>query len=80
MADQLQFDRLRRTCSAKLKQFITEAHETERQMQYIRLPVGVQEARQFLTRRQAEYNACHEYLLASSRLADFLRQKSQSIQ
>jgi hypothetical protein len=80
MPDQVRFDRLRRTCSARLKQFITEAHQTERLMQNLGLPAGVREFQQFTTQRGAEYDACHEYLLAYSQLADFLQQQLQSIQ
>ena len=80
MTDQPQFDRLQRNCSAKLKQFILEAHQTEPHMQDLNLPAGVQEFHQLMTKRQAEYDACHEYLLASEQLADFLKQQLQYIQ
>ena len=80
MTDQPQFDRLRRTCSARLKQFITEAHQTERRMKNLSLPAGVREFHRLTIQRRAEYDACHEYLLASRQVADFLQQQLQSIQ
>ena len=55
MTDQHHFDRLRRNCSATLKQFITDARTTERYMHGLGLPVGVQEFHQLMTKRQAEY-------------------------
>jgi hypothetical protein len=80
MIDQPRFDRFRRTCAARLKQFITEANQTERYAQNLSLPASVQEVRTLMTKRQAEYDACYEYLLASRKLADFLQQQVQSIQ
>jgi len=80
MTDQPHFDRLRRNCSATLKQFITYAGETERKIQGLDLPVSVTEFQQFMTKRQAEYDACHEYLEASGQLVDFLKQQLQYIQ
>jgi hypothetical protein len=80
MIDQPQFDRLRQTCSVTLQQFVTEAYETEQRAQSIRLPVGVQGVLHFMTKHQVEYKACHEYLLASKRLADFLEHQLRAIQ
>lgn len=72
MTDQAEFDRLRATCSTRLKQFIAQARKTERRMQQLRLPVGVEEDLQFLFQRGAEVQACENYLLASLRFRDFL--------
>jgi len=80
MTDQPDFDVLRRNCSATLKQFITDARATERYMHDLSLPVGVQEFHQLMTKRQAEYAACHEYLVASEHLVDFLKRQLQYIQ
>jgi hypothetical protein len=80
MDDQPQFDSLRRTCSARLKQFMTVAHQTEQHVKDISLPVDVEALRQCMSKRQTEYDACHEYLMASQRLADFLQERVQYIQ
>ena len=80
MTNQPQFDRLRRTCSATLTEFITAAHETERQMQTLELPVHVAEDLQFLSQRRAEFDACHAYIMASHQLTDFVRQQLEFIQ
>ena len=80
MPDQPQFDRLRRDCSARLEEFITEARESERRMRNIKSPATAQEVQWFTTQRAAELDACHEYILASHQLAEFLQQHVQSIQ
>ncbi len=80
MTDEPQFDRLWRNCSATLKQFITYAGETERDIHGLALPVNIREFQQFMSKRRAGYNACHEYLVASEQLVDFLKQRLQYIQ
>ena len=80
MASQREFDRLRRTCSAQLAQFIKEARQTERHVRRLRLPVGAEAALQCISQRGVEFDACYEYLIASRQLAEFLRQQAQSIQ
>jgi uroporphyrinogen-III synthase len=80
MISQREFDRLRRTCSAQLAQFISEARRTERHVQRLRLPVGVETDLQFLSQRGVEFDACYEYLIACRQLTESLRQQAQSIQ
>jgi hypothetical protein len=80
MTNRRQFDRLRQTCSATLAEFITAAHETERQMQHLRLPVGVDQDRKILSQRRAEFDACHAYVVASHELAEFVHQHLELIQ
>lgn len=74
MTEQLEFDQLRRTCSAALEHFISEARETDRRMQQLTLPVSLETARQFTSQRRAEVGACEEYLIVSSHLAAFVQQ------
>jgi hypothetical protein len=59
MTSQPEFDRLRRTCSTQLSQFISEARQTELQAQPLRLPVGAGAALQFLCQRGVEFDACY---------------------
>ena len=80
MTNQPEFDRLRQACSSALAQFITEAHETERRMRRLRLPVGVDADVRFLSQRGAEFDACHVYLVATRQLAVFLERQLPSIQ
>jgi hypothetical protein len=80
MTHQQKFDRLRRDCSTTLAQFITAAHETERQMQSLQLLVGADENLKFLSLRRAEFDACYAYVMASNQLTGFLHQKLQPIQ
>ena len=75
-----EIDRLRRTCSAQLAQFIKEASQTERDVRRLRLPVGAEAALQLSSQRGVEFDACYEYLIASRQLAEFLQQQAQSIQ
>ena len=79
MTTQAEFDRLRQTCSNALAQFIAAAHETERRMQQLRLPVGVAADERFLSQRGAEFDACYVYLVAARQLADFLARQLQSV-
>lgn len=80
MAGQAQFDRLWRDSSVKLKHFMTVAHQTEHYLKDLRLPADAEEFRRFMSIRQTEYDACHEYLLASQQLVDFLKEQVQYIQ
>lgn len=72
MSDLQEFDLLRQTCSAALKQFITEAHATELRMQVLSLPVSLDVARQVSYQRRAEIQAHEAYMVASSHLAAFV--------
>ena len=74
MTDQLEFDLLRRTCSAALEHFVSKARETDRRMQQLTLPVSLEMARQFTSQRRAEVDACEEYLVVSNHLAAFVQQ------
>jgi hypothetical protein len=80
MIHQPEFDRLRQSCSATLAEFITAAHETERQMQNLQLPVGEDENLKFLSMQRAEFDACYAYVVASRQLTGFLEQKLHFIQ
>ena len=55
MTHQQEFDRLRQDCSTTLAQFISAAHETERQMQNLQLIIGADENLEFLSLRRAEF-------------------------
>ena len=74
MSDQQQFDLLRQTCSATLKQLISAAQETELQMQQLSLPVSRDAARQFSLQRRIEVEAHEGYMMASNHLAVFVQQ------
>lgn len=74
MSDQPEFDYLRRTCSAALGHFISEARETDHRMQQLTLPVSLETASQFSSQRRAEVDACEEYLAASNYLDAFVKQ------
>jgi hypothetical protein len=76
MTDQPEFDRLRQTCSARLREYITAAHETENRMQQLSMPVSLAAVRQFTSQRSAEVVAFENYMLASVRFTDFLQQHS----
>jgi hypothetical protein len=80
MASQQEFDRLRKQCSGTLQQFIAEARDAERQMQHLRLPVGVDKNLKFTSQRRAEFEACHVYLTAVHRLDAFLKRQLEFIQ
>ena len=80
MSDQPQFDHLRRDCSARLEEFIIEVRETERRTRNIKSPATVQEVEWFTTQRGTELDACHEYILASRQLVEFLDKHVRSIQ
>ena len=74
MTEQLEFDLLRRTCSAALEHFVSEARETDRRMQQLTLPFSLETTRQFTSQRRAEVDACEDYLVVSNRLAAFVQQ------
>ena len=65
MTHQQEFDSLRQDCSTTLAQFISAAHETERQMQNLQLIIGADENLEFLSLRRAEFDACYAYVVAS---------------
>ena len=74
MSDQQQFDLLRQTCSATLKQLISASQNTELHMQILSLPISLDAARQFSAQRKAEVAAHEAYMVASSHLAAFVQQ------
>ena len=80
MTRQQEFDHLRQERSATLTAFITAAHQTERQMQNLQLPVGEDENLKFLSMQRAEFDACYAYVVASRQLTGFLEQKLHFIQ
>ena len=74
MTDQQEFDLLRETCSAALRELISAAHDTELRMHLLELPVAVETARQFSSQRRAEVQAHEAYLASSNHLAAFVQQ------
>jgi hypothetical protein len=63
-----------------LAEFITAAHQTERQMQNLDLPIGLDEDGEILSQQRSELDACYIYLMASRKLTDFVRQQLELIQ
>ena len=74
MSDRQQFDLLRQTSSAALKQLISAAHETEFQTHMLKVPVTMDAARRFSSQRRAEDDALEAYMVASKHLAAFVHQ------
>jgi hypothetical protein len=79
MTDQVEFDRLRQTCSARLKLFSAAARKTELSIQQLRMPVSVDAANRVFSERGAEFEAYENYHLASMQLRDFLGQHSYNV-
>jgi hypothetical protein len=80
MTRQQEFDHLRQERSGALAEFITAAHQTERQMQNLHLPIGLDEDREVLSQQRAEVDACYIYITAARKLTDFVRQQLELIQ
>jgi hypothetical protein len=74
-----EFDRLRQERSAALAEFISAARQTERQMQNLDLPIGLDEDREVLSQQRAEVDACY-IITAARKLTDFVRQQLELIQ
>lgn len=74
MTDQQEFDLLRQTCSAALKQLISASHETELRMHLLSLPISLDAVRQFTSQRRAEVQVHEAYMVASRHLAVFMEQ------
>lgn len=74
-----ELERLRHTCSARLKLFIAATRKTERSIKKLNLPVSVKTAKQLSSQRTAEVQAYENYHLASMMLRDFLGQHSPNV-
>jgi hypothetical protein len=80
MTRQQEFDQFRQERSAALAAFITATQQTERHMQNLDLPIGMDEDLEVLSQQRSELDACYLYIMASRRLTDFVRQQLELIQ
>jgi len=80
MDHQKELEYLRRDCSTLLELFIARAGESERRLRELKLPVTPAQDLKISERRRAEFEACHEYILAVGKLDAFLRRQLETVQ